>query len=289
MRVLSIHAGADTGGQGWGLTQAFKGNADIQFRSVARSTNYIDYPHDMDWSEAPAAWDRTHVAHLHNNTRTMRLMGPRKPFVLHHHGTYYRENSTALNLEVERAGARAVVATVDLLRFGNNLTWVPQPHKIPETMRPASRRTKSIRVGHAPTDRGIKDTEAFLAACTKLGVEPVLIEGKSWAECLELKATCDVLYDQVQLGYGNNAVEAWALGIPVIAGATDDILEVMDSRLKQRPFFTATTDTLADAIDAMTSVATRKEWAKIGFDHAKRWHDGTESVKQLTALYHELA
>lgn len=289
MRVLSIHAGSDTGGTGWNLKNAFDTHGDgITFRSCVKKANYINYPHDLDWAQANTEWAKADVAHLHGTLRTMRLMGSTKPFVLHHHGTYYRANHDNLNREVAALGGRCVVSTLDLLRFGEGLTWVPQTHRVPVRPITTSRRTKKIRVGHAPTNRDIKDTDAFLEACEKVGAEPVLIEGKTWAECLEAKATCDVLYDQVQLGYGNNAIEAWALGIPVIAGATNDILTIMDREFEQLPFYTATVETLADAISAMTSRDTREQWATIGQEHTNRWHDGRESVARLTAIYREL-
>lgn len=289
MRVLSIHQGADTGGSGWNLKRAFdEHSTSITFRSCAKKTNYIKYEHDLDWSQARTEWRRANVVHLHNTLRTMRLMGGAKPFVLHHHGTHFRTNSETLNRDVTAAGGRGIVSTLDLLRFGEGLTWIPQTHRVDVRPVTTSRRTKKIRVGHAPTNRAIKDTDAFLAACEKLGVEPVLIEGRTWAECLELKAGCDVLYDQVQLGYGNNAIEAWALGIPVIAGASDDILAIMRNEFDQLPFLAADASTLADAISAMTSRETREQWARIGQAHIERWHDGQESVARLTAVYREL-
>lgn len=290
MRVLSIHQGADTGGTGWNLKRAFdEHSTKITFRSCAKKTNYINYQHDLDWTQARSEWRRANVVHLHNTLRTMRLFGNSKPFVLHHHGTHFRTNSETLNRDVAASGGRGVVSTLDLLRFGDGLTWIPQAHRVDIREPQISRRTKKIRVGHAPTNRAVKDTDAFLAACERLGVEPVLIEGQSWADCLALKATCDVLYDQVQLGYGNNAIEAWALGIPVIAGASEEILSTMRNEFGQLPFLTATVDTLGDAIAEMTNRDTRQQWAETGQAHIERWHDGRESVQRLTAIYRELA
>lgn len=290
MRVLSIHAGSDTGGTGWNLTGAFATHApEIEFRSCVKKTNYLEYPHDADWTEARELWRRTDVAHTHNTLRTMSQMVGAKPFLLHHHGTYYRENHERLNAQVARNGGKSVVSTLDLLRFGDNLTWIPQAHRIAATKNTPPMKGRKLRVAHAPTNRAIKDTEAFLAACDKAGVEPVLIEGKSWAECVQIKSTCDVLYDQVGLGYGNNAIEAWAMGIPVIAGATQDILDIMGATFDKIPFLEATPETITDALIAMKSTTTRNQWARTGKAHVERWHDGRESVARLTTIYRELA
>src|SRR5690606_23762125 len=115
------------------------------------------------------------------------------------------------------------------------------------------------------------------------------IEGKTWAECVQMKSTCDVLYDQVQLGYGNNAIEAWAMGIPVIAGASQDILDIMGATFDKTPFLEATQHTIGDALIAMNNTTTRNQWARTGKAHVERWHDGRESVERLTAIYRELA
>lgn len=288
MRVLSIHKGQDTAGIGWLLAQAFRGHPTISLRSAVRRSNYIAYPHDLDWSRAQVAWAAADVAHLHNTLATWQLMGGRKPFVLHHHGTYYRQNAEVLNREVADRGGRAVAATLDLLDLDDDLTWCPAPFDLDWLAGFRQPRRGRLRVGHAPTDRSLKSTAAFLEACRKLGVDPVLIEGQSWQECLRLKGTCDVLYDQVRLGYGHNAVEAWAMGIPVIAGAPLPTLNRMQQTFGGLPFFPAIEFTIGDAIEALMQPEIRHEWADAGQRHARRWHDGRETVDRLGRLYTEV-
>ena len=57
-----------------------------------------------------------------------------KPFVLHHHGTHYRENHERLNRELRKLGkanqARTVVATLDLLQQGPGIPWAPAAHDL---------------------------------------------------------------------------------------------------------------------------------------------------------------
>lgn len=308
MKVLSIHAGADTGGCSWGLVGAFaRAETDIELDSVIRGTNYIDYPGQHDWSEAGKLWDAADVVHLHNTTRTLDLMvnrwghGP-KPFVLHHHGTYYRQNFGRLNRDLRRLGragqARTVVATLDLLQQGPGIPWAPAAHDL-EAYAKLRKRVKGtigtdrpIRIGHAPTDRAIKSTAAFLKACEKLAdehpVEVVLIEGKTWAECLALKGTCDVYFDQVLLGYGNNAIEAWGMGIPVVCGAEDFTLAEMGRRFGTLPFKLADEGSIYAALLDMCDAKIRGDYSRRGKAHAQRWHDGTETVKALSGVYRDL-
>lgn len=292
MRALSIHAGADTGGFGWNHAQAFKRYAQpgVTFRSIARSTNYLAYPHDLEWPHARQQWRRANVVHLHNTLRTASMFTSPKPVVLHHHGTNFRANAEPLAAQLAAIGGRAVVSTLDLLDYGDELTWIPQSHDLDALEQLRAPQTGRLRIGHAPTERGIKDTDAFMVACAKLNVEPVLIERKSWRECLAIKGTCDILYDQVILGYGNNAVEAWAMGIPVIAGAGVSTLKTMRDTFDTLPFLSATAGTIGDAIRALMDDDTRAEWGERGRTHAERWHNGRESVERLTAVYrHTLA
>lgn len=288
IRVLSVHKGWDTAGIGYLLAECYRGDPEVHVRATARRTNYIGYPRDLDWADAPAEWDRAKVAHLHNTLGTWSMFGQGKPFVLHSHGTYYRNHADAVNAAVAQYGGRHVVATLDLLDYGD-ATWCPAPYQdymLPERHKVASGR---LRVGHAPTDRTIKSTDAFLTACRKLDVEPVLIERQSWAECLALKATCDVYFDQVKLGYGHNAIEAWAMGIPVIAGATPGTLARMRDTFGALPFYEATEQTIGDAIEALMDWSTRLEYTDRGYQHVKRWHDGAATREVLTPIYRALA
>lgn len=288
INVLSIHAGADTAGVGWLLSQAFRDDPDVRLRSMVRKTNYIDYPHDLDWSASDDEWSRADVAHLHNTLRTWRMRGRGKPFVLHHHGTYYRQNADALNAVVAQEQGRSVVATLDLLDYGDDLTWCPPPFDLEWLASLRTPRRGRLRVGHSPTDRGLKDTEAFLAACESLDVEPLLTEHQPWRYCLEAKGSCDLFYDQVQLGYGHNAIEAWGMGIPVIAGGSQPILRAMRDQFGDLPFYEATRDTIGDAIRALMDEATREQYAAKGLAHVRRWHDGTETIARLTPIYQSL-
>ncbi len=105
-------------------------------------------------------------------------------------------------------------------------------------------------------------------------VEPVLIERLSWSECLRRKATCDIFYDQPVLGYGSNAIEAWAMGIPVLAGVEDP--SVRDRMLKtwgELPFFETTEAMLeADLRRLIDDADLRRTYAKLGYRHVIRWH-----------------
>lgn len=301
--VLSIHAGADTGGVSCGMANAFQNDPTIHLRSAVLNQNYIKYPYDLQlgarfYPDVFDHWQAADVVHIHNNRRTYdhlvnKCAQPHRPFVMYHHGTEYREYIDERNAEVANhpAGARAVVSTIDMLGLGPDLMWAPATYRLGDLARYRDRQYgHRLRVGHAPTDRAIKSTGAFLNACRTLNVEPVLIEKTDWENCQKIKGTVDLFFDQVLLGYGCNAIEAWGMGIPVIAGGPPRTLEMMRSAFGGTlPFFEATEDTIGDAIQALMDPDTRDEYAALGLDHVRRFHSGAYTRAILTPIYQELA
>jgi glycosyltransferase involved in cell wall biosynthesis len=91
---------------------------------------------------------------------------------------------------------------------------------------PAER--EELVVAHAPTNREVKGTDHVIAAIDGLRGEGVrvrleVIEGVKRVEALERLRGADVVVDQVRLGwYGGLAVEAMALGRPVLAHIRED-------------------------------------------------------------------
>lgn len=314
MKVLILPLGADTGGVNWQITDAFRDQEGWSVRSMISSVNYIDYPRDLEFS-LPALnehWRAADVIHLSHEfyrlRRIERLRLPNRPRVIHYHGTGFRENPDDFIRHQRAHQAIGLVATLDLwLLAPENVEWLPCPYDldwlafqrisngvdkgskgVPEGVH----RQAMVKVVHAPTARKIKSTEAFLRAVEKLqeeghDLEVDIIEGVSWAECLVRKADADIYYDQVQLGYGNNAIEAWGMGIPVIAGAADRTIQEMRSRFGGRlPFLQASEQTIYDQLKALVlSVDLRSEYGERGLDHVRTFHDQKVVVEQLKDVY----
>ncbi len=298
LSVLSVNAGADTAGQGIRMKQGFDRYApDWTFHSAARTGTYIAYPTDVTWDNRVTAglWEQADVVHLHNNFRTAEIFERRrgdKPAVIHHHGTMFREGRAALLQETRRRGALGIVSTLDLYLIApDDLEWLPAPYDVDWL---ASLRAPiddgKIRIGSAPTNRTIKSTDAFLAAIERLKedypVELVLIEREDWASCLARKATVDIFFDQVILGYGCNAIEAWGMGIPVVAGASDPTLDEYERRFGYLPFHHATEDTIYEALrELVESPDLRSRMGALGNRYVREYHDDRKTVAQLQSLY----
>jgi len=114
-----------------------------------------------------------------------------------------------------------------------------------------------IRIVHTPTAPQIKGTDLFLNAVKKvqekhsdLKIEPVLIEGKPWSECLRLKAQANIMYDQMAIGsYGMGAVESWAMRQAVVGRAN----AWLRSWYPDLPIWDATPDSLEQRLEILVT------------------------------------
>ena len=124
---------------------------------------------------------------------------------------------------------------------------------------------------------------ARLISCTSIN--------KTWRRCLELKASAHLYFDQHLLGYGNNALEAWAMGMPVIAGASDLIIDRMRREWGYLPFYRMGLPGLLDLdVGAMArSADLRSEWAERGMAHIARYHTPEAVAERAHELYELVA
>lgn len=301
MNGLLFNLGADTGGVLSGIVHAFRNDPEWRVRSFVLTPNYIRYPMDLRPTKSVLLkeWDLADVVHLHHDFRSFEKaykvaekILPAKPFVIEYHGTGFREFSEYHLVEQRYFNAVGVVSTLDLwLLAPTELEWLPTPMDVEKLKRMKQPDDGTIVIAHAPTDRTIKSTKQLIEAVDKLqregfDVELDIIEHRPWKECLERKAKADIYFDQVILGYGCNALEAWSMGIPVVAGAQDDTLDEMERRFGQLPFYHATEETIYDAVKELLEYpGLRQRYAQIGHDYVRKYHDEPVVVEQLKRIY----
>jgi hypothetical protein len=299
--VFILPFGADTGGVNHQIVDAFRTEPGWLVRAMISGRNYIEYPSDLifDYRMLGEWWRAADVIHLSHEfyrlRKVERLKLPARPKVMHYHGTGYRERAEDLIRHQRANRAIGLVATLDLWLLNPDETeWLPCPYNLNalQSHVAASRSPGMVKVAHAPTARKIKSTEPFLRAVKRLQEEGYeleldLIEKVSWKECLQRKASADIYFDQTILGYGNNAIEAWGMGIPVIAGASERTLQEMRRRLSNTlPFYQTTEGTIYEALKAMVqSPDLRAEYAERGLWHVQRFHDQKVVVEQLKDVY----
>lgn len=312
MRVLILCGGADTGGQGIRIKTAFgRYRPDWDVRSVTASRNYLDYDEDVFWStnqdDIARMYEHAEVIHVRNtfdaHRRFEKKRRPKKhkPVVIHHHGSMFRTDHRYLLRNARELRALSLVSTIDLLKYApGELEWLPIPHDLSSLagLRAAAQRDPNkIVIHHSPTDRKIKDTSLFEKVGDALmkkypEVECRVVERMTLADNLRLKAEADIVYDQLKLGWGNNALEAWAMGIPVVGGIQDpEAKSIMHSIVgPELPLTEATSDTLFDVLEQLVlSRARRDSEGARGREYVERWHDEKFIVTRLVDIYSRAA
>jgi hypothetical protein len=227
--------------------------------------------------------------------------------LLHHHGSFLRNHGASLLSEAKRFNMVEAVSTVDLLRWAPDAHWLPTAYDLDELAQIGKDNRRAadgmVRIVSCPTNAEYKSTALLEAAVRELQtdglpVELVLVSGKPWAECLRIKATADIYFDQIAVpkidypgGYGCNAIEAWGMGIPVVAGADEWTTARMRQewnlgRFEDPPFVEATDTTMVDVLRSLVqSSELRALAASHGMAHAQRYHAEKPALTRLAELY----
>jgi len=145
---------------------------------------------------------------------------------------------------------------------------------------------------HAPSIREAKGTETVIDAlqdCDGVGLK--LIEGATFKDCLEQKRAGSVLFDQFAYGYGNNAIEAWALGMPVISNASKpEYIKALRQYADPLAFVQAdeNTDSVREVVKRLQEDPTfYDEMADRGRSHFYKYHHTPVVVAQLLEIYEQ--
>jgi glycosyltransferase involved in cell wall biosynthesis len=139
-----------------------------------------------------------------------------------------------------------------------------------------------LRIGHAPSNKGLKGTSFIIKAIENLkrrgcDIEFVLIEGISNEKAKQLYKSLDLVIDQLLSGwYGGLAVEAMALGKPVVAYIRHSDLHFIDPIMKQElPIYEANPQTIEKVLEGIIKLP-RRELYRRGVASRKfveNWHN----------------
>jgi glycosyltransferase involved in cell wall biosynthesis len=218
------------------------------------------------------------------------LRATRRKSVFHFLGSDIRGKSRDELAYGQRADAR-IVGSYDAIR------WVPDAHVVPPGLdlrefepRPPSDAPRPLVV-HAPSNRAKKGTQHVIDACARLPVELDLVEGLPHDEARERYARADIVVDQLNAGWhGVFALEAMALGKPVVAHLKPDVVErSADAYGVRVPIVPATADTLVEALTPLVeNPGFRRELGVAGRAYVERVHDIDYVADRLLEIYAEL-
>lgn len=274
--------------------------AGDKVRVLVKHQHSFGYAQAELWDEALAreAYDWADTVIIHNDPAVFAKVdnGRPKNLIVHHHGSRFRGSPVDMWAASEAIGARQIVSTVDLLLSvpeGKHAEWMPQVIDVErmQGLRAAYEppNGRKIRIAHAPTNRQIKGTRFVIKATKRLRAQTdfLLIQRQPWWVCLMWKASADIFIDQLHLGYGNNAIEAWAMGLPVLAGSTEPVLNVMRREFGgDLPFYLTTGVSLFDDLrQLIADEDLREKWAAIGFRHVQRFHAPQAWLERAHRIY----
>jgi len=159
-------------------------------------------------------------------------------------------------------------------------------------------RNGPVSVVHAPNHRGIKGTEFVIAAVELLRteglqIELVLLEGIPNEEVKQRMQSSDILAEQLVLpGYGLNAIEGMACGLPVLSNLDSEWHTRIFRRyafLDECPVLSSSPETIAANLRVLvTSPELRQELGRAGRKYAEKYY-GYEAARFLFgSIYRKL-
>jgi len=288
VKILQL-ATVDNGGATWFYKDALDQHTSHDCRAIRTYQGWLDYPGDIVKPELAdlAKWYKwAEVIHLHDEAGSLIQNFKAKPTLITYHGTRYRSAPEQYNERCAAKGWLVTVSTLDLTEWGGR--WVPTPRRdVADDYNPA----RAFVVVHAPTNRERKKTDIVVDAVRQArGCKLRLLEGVPYRKCMQRKAIGRVLVDG-WLGYGSNAVEAWALGMPVIGGASQDLQARMLEAWGYVPFMPIypSRRSLMRALDSLKRhEGLYRHYQNKGRSHYLAYHHPYHVAQRLSKLYQEV-
>ena len=148
------------------------------------------------------------------------------------------------------------------------------------------RDNKFIRIGHAPTNRAAKGSDAIIAVVKELEknypVELALIENLPHRQALKRKAECHIFIDQIgDLGYGINSLESLAMGIATCSC----LAEGFDEKYPDHPFVVIDGQNMKSRLTSLIrDDKLRMKKGREGRHWVKKYHDPIQVVQKIHQL-----
>lgn len=189
--------------------------------------------------------------------------------------------------EIDEESDVNVTVEFDHIYFHPNIHHVFFPF-LPEKFHFSQKQNSgALRIGHAPSNRQAKGTDKILKALENLRknfpIEIVLIEGLSYKEALQEKQTCALFVDQIgDLGYGINALEALAMGIPTATSLVKGFSEAYPDH----PFIDISDEKIEEKLYPFLKDPNLREKRAL---EGRRWLENYHDARKVVRRIHEFA
>ena len=214
---------------------------------------------------------------------------------------YYTSEADALKRRMIRRMShyctQVYAVNPDLIHvLGPGARFIPYSHISLSEWRPIYTQLdqRPLRIAHAPSHRRVKGTELILEALEQLSNEGCefdleLIEGLPHNEARLKYEHVDVLLDQLHAGwYGGLAVEAMALGKPVMAYIRNQDLQFIPSKMRDElPIIPVSVETLKTDLRQLIHMPRHElhDLAQRSRAYVERWHDPIQIAKEIKQDY----
>ncbi len=147
---------------------------------------------------------------------------------------------------------------------------------------------EKVTIIHAPSDYVGKGSKYVIASIEELkrnyNIEFILVEKKTQDEAFEIYRKADIIIDQLfAQTYGVFAIEAMALGKPVIAYISDEIRKTFPASM---PIVSATIDNLTEILkELIVNGKLRQELGKAGRKYVEDYHDYRKVAQVQLDIY----
>lgn len=298
MKILQASV-LDFAGVGIKLKTAISQYTEHECRAIRRplEKNFLNYEIDIE-SDEDAVWEEwvswADVVVVHEYIEIYKRIRSfsKVPIVWMAHGRYYRSYHEAVDAILDTDGIPILCSTTDLSMMRPDSVWMPCPINI-EKMQTHKNPSKEFLV-----------VQSYLDPGHKFDVPRVKVDsftGLPNEEALDRKGRATIFVDRfVDIrkhhghpfgpftppcapdgeqymrpgGVGVSALEAMAMGIPVLLGASEENLRRMRVTWGQLPFWPTTKEELPQQLAFLEDDPDlRGWWSKRGLAHVETHHD----------------
>lgn len=303
MKILNI-CKFDFAGCAWDLTRALRRHTAHDARHVTMSKHEWQFGSDivttdgeklrkwLEWADVVACWgnfrtlDTAGVSGLSNLIAIS--VGDEYPY----HLEAYRERCVKYGVKKRLHGSILYSQLAD--------DWLPIAVPVDEYGTLKKERGAKPVICQAPSNQRRKSTEEVIDLLGRReDVDLLVINKVKHCECLEAMAHADILVDHfpgIQVGEyielggcGKTSLEAWALGIPVIAYAEEPKRAAYLETVGYLPYYESRLENLPAAVDALLDERMYNEYSEKGCQYVKTFHDDPVVAQRFMNVCQELA
>jgi tetratricopeptide (TPR) repeat protein len=297
---IAIVADFNIAGQVTGLFRLINEHTIHRARCIIFQDDYLSYDHDIilsrknseDWETARQIIknaDFLHIGRFPKQNADFPLLNCIKPTntIVQYYGSELRQNAKAIYSWHQQNKITGLAAWDYTMLENSPFFYHINMMFDASRVKPAPKPEGTIRIVHPTTNRHIKKTDLFIKAVESLqkkyDIEPVIIEGKTNEECLEIKSQAHMTYDQISVGiYGVSAIESMAAGHVVFGGISNFAASIYPDN----PIVWITPDDLASKIESyLLNRVSITERGLAGKAWVERYHNPRKILKQYMYLY----